>query len=144
MSITIECLGDPDFYYDSEDDDESNPNYKKPDDCDGKRKVYTLDKLPGRHAIFIIKNGELEIELNYSLWSLTEKKLMDFYEALITNGTYTLRFEPGSNSSSYISTKDGTTTFSLMSAGGSEPCFMDISVPNICCIDSFKNLIKND
>ena len=149
MSITIECLGDP-IYYDAENDwlpqnPEDDPDYKPPErpmDCDGKRKVYTLNELPMKIDVFIIKSGGLSIELIYCFWRLTKKTVIEFCEALQSNGTKSLRFDPGRDSEAEISTANGMTTFILIAAGGDEPGEMKFDVPNNCCIEAFTNLIK--
>lgn len=151
MSITVECLGDP-IYYDNNDDwypdnPSDDPDYElieRPIECDGKRKIYTLDKLPGKEAVFIIKSGGLSIELIYCFWSLSKRKLVEFCEAMSSNNMKSLYFKPGSNSNAEISTSGGMTTFRLVSAEGDDPCEIKFNVPNSSCIEAFRNLIKYD
>lgn len=143
-SITVECLGDPSYYddYCDPEDPDYDADGQQPENCYGKRKIYTLEKLPSKTAIFIIKQLELSMELIYNFWSLTEEKLIEFVKALQSNGIKTLEFDPGSNSYAKIITSHGMTRFYLQSGGGNEPCEFSINVPNERCLAAFVCLLK--
>ena len=148
QNITVKCLGDSindDDYQapeDSDTDADSDADERQPYDCNDTRKIYTLDELPGKTAIFIIKQGVLSMELIYNFRSLTQEKIIKFVKALQSNGMKILEFEPDKHSYAKIMTSNGVTRFFLLSDGYDEPCNFSIDVPNECCIEAFGCLLK--
>ncbi|XWV25468.1 putative ORFan [Tupanvirus deep ocean] len=134
FAVEVECVGNPEFYDDDDRDPADNSTEPRP---------YPFNKLPGETAIFNIKCGDLKCCLQYGIFGLEHQKLIKFVNALRDNTECYLGFNPGANQSSYISTKDGMTTFSCHGAGGDCPIDMAINVPNIYCLDAFSKLLPS-
>lgn len=131
--ISVECVGNPEFY----DDEEHDPSETE---C----RVYSFDKLPGDTAIFKIKNGPLSCHLNYTFYGLTLEQLTKFINAMKSNDRYSLSFRPGANQDASIITQDGQTYFTFNGAGGDCPTDFTITVPNCNCLDAFINLLPKE
>jgi len=130
IPITVECIGNPEFY---DDDDEI---------IESKNNIYQFDQLPGNDAIFNITSGELKCCLTYGINGLEHGDLSKFVEAQKNNSYHCLSFRPGMNQECAIVTENGNTSFSVCGAGGDNPVSFDIIVPNKYCLIAFSNLLN--
>lgn len=147
--ISVDCVGDIDFDYSDDDididysDDEEKQNDNNPHTSqEDKRKHYKFNKLPGQTAFFIIKKGNMNIELQYNLWGLKENKLRKFVDSMRNKNACELSFRPGSNQEAQIKTDaSGNVSFYFYGAGGDNPTCFDITIPSQYCIEAFERLL---
>lgn len=121
---------------------EAGTNYDSEDEAQDLASRPHLYQRWGHDIVFVINSGSVEVTLNVCMWGLTPKELMEFVTALETGGKNQLTFIPGSNSDCTIATVDGSTSFSLYSAGGNNPADFSISVANRDVLPVFKKLLS--
>jgi hypothetical protein len=132
--IVFNLYGDPEMY--NSDDDETD---KKTDD--GKKKMYKLNKLPGKTLYIEIKCGLLVWRM-LATSAFKDDDVKKLVAAQSKNEKYCVSWRPGSNQDCWIQTLNGYTSFDQCGAGGDCPTDTKIRIPNECCIEQFRKLIN--
>lgn len=130
-NVSFSCYGDPALY---DEDDE------KDDEDDGQKKIYRLDRFPGRTLFFEISSGYIKCKIEFSTRCISKEQIKALVEAQYNNTGAEIHVRTGDEQSAYISTNNEFTTFEQF-GGYDSATDTKITIPNECCMETFKKLI---